>query len=188
MLRQLNQTLEQRSAELAAVNQALHLEITKRKRHEQQLAGQYRVSRILAESASLDEAAAKILQAVCESVEWDLGDIWIIDRQVNTLRCVEIWHSPSVEVAKFEAITRQIRFPPGVGLPGRVWVSGEPAWIPDVSSRMPTFPVHRLPLRTGCTGPSVSRSASEAKSSASSSFSATKFVNPIMTCFRFLPP
>ncbi len=132
MLGQLNQTQDQRTDELAAVNQALHSEITKRKRHEQQLAGQYRVSRILAESASLDEAAAKILQAVCESVEWDLGDIWIIDRQANTLRCVEIWHSPLVEVAEFEAITRQIRFPPGVGLPGRVWVSGEPAWIPDV--------------------------------------------------------
>jgi PAS domain S-box-containing protein len=129
---QLNQTQDQRTDELAAVNQALHSEITKRNRHEQQLAGQYRVSRILAESASLDEAAAKILQAVCESVEWDLGDIWIIDRQANTLRCVDIWHSPLVEAVEFEAITRQIRFPPGVGLPGRVWVSGEPAWIPDV--------------------------------------------------------
>jgi PAS domain S-box-containing protein len=48
------------------------------------------------------------------------------------LRCVEAWHLPSVSVPEFEAASRSTVFTRGVGLPGRVWASGEPAWIPDV--------------------------------------------------------
>lgn len=128
----MNTTLEQLSTELSMVERALKAEIAERMRREKQLTAQYRVSRILAEASSLEEAAAQLLPAVCESVEWDVGDIWIMDRQVNALRCLAIWHSPTVEISAFETITRQILFAPGVGLPGRVWASGEPAWVPDV--------------------------------------------------------
>ena len=48
------------------------------------------------------------------------------------LRCVEIWHKSSIEAPQFEAITRESTFAAGIGLPGRVWSSREPAYIPDV--------------------------------------------------------
>jgi C4-dicarboxylate-specific signal transduction histidine kinase len=48
------------------------------------------------------------------------------------LRCVETWHGESVAVPEFEAATRSMTFPPDVGLPGRVWSSRQPAYIPDV--------------------------------------------------------
>ena len=38
----------------------------------------------------------------------------------------------SVEAAQLEAVTRKSTFRKGTGLPGRVWETGAPAYIPDV--------------------------------------------------------
>jgi sigma-B regulation protein RsbU (phosphoserine phosphatase) len=37
-----------------------------------------------------------------------------------------------VDVSEFEAISQQIEFAPGVGLPGQVWESAEPIWIANL--------------------------------------------------------
>lgn len=107
-------------------------DITERKRAGQRLAAQYTVTRILAEAATLSDAAPRILQAICESLGWELGILWSVDRDAHVLRCVETWHMPSIGVAEFEAISRQRAFAPGVGLPGRIWASGAPVWIDNV--------------------------------------------------------
>jgi PAS domain S-box-containing protein len=114
-------------------------DITVRKRVERHLTAQHAVTQALADSATLMDAAAKILQATCESLGWDLGGLWIVDRETNVLRCLDIWHLPSVEFTEFEVLSRQTTFALGVGLPGGVWESGKPAWIPDVVSD-PAFP------------------------------------------------
>lgn len=107
-------------------------DISERKRFEQQLEVQYAVGRILVDAESLDEAAPRILQAIAEGLHWTLGALWMVDRQDNRLRCVATWHSPSMQVGVFEAVSRQTALPSGIGLPGRVLASGEPAWIVDV--------------------------------------------------------
>ncbi len=107
-------------------------DITERKRAEQRLRAQYTVTQILAEAATLQEATAKILQAVCECLVWDVGALWSLDKDAGVLRCVEVWHKESIEVPEFEAASRESTFMPGTGLPGRVWFSHEPAYIPDV--------------------------------------------------------
>ena len=114
-------------------------DITERKRVEKHLAAQHAVTKALADSATLMDAAAKILQATCESLGWELGGLWILDRDTNVLRCSNIWHLPSVEFTEFEVLSRQTTFALGVGLVGAVWESGKPAWIPDVVSD-PNFP------------------------------------------------
>ncbi len=112
---------------------AIKEDITERKQKERRLVAEHAVAQALAESATLDEASPKILQVLCEGLGWDLGGLWTVDCQNNVLRCVEIWHLPWFKVPEFEAITRKITFSPGVGLPGRVWASGKPAWIIDVT-------------------------------------------------------
>ena len=73
-----------------------------------------------------------MLAAVCESLGWEYGALWEVDRGGKTLHCVGTWHAPSLQVTEFVEISRTTRFTRGVGLPGRVWDSGRPAWIPDV--------------------------------------------------------
>jgi PAS domain S-box-containing protein len=107
-------------------------DITERKRAEQRLMAQHTVTQILAEAATLEDATPKILETVCEFLNWDFGALWSLDRQGVVLRCVEVWHKQSVEVAEFEATSRERTFASGTGLPARVWASRKPAYIPDV--------------------------------------------------------
>lgn len=109
------------------------IDITERRRTERRLLAQHAVTQVLAESATLNAPNPKVrvLQAICESLEWAVGELWSLDRQTNVLRCVETWHLPSVEVSEFMAVTQQITFTVGVGLPGRIWADAEPVWIAD---------------------------------------------------------
>jgi len=120
-------------------------DLTERKRAERRLAAQYEITRVLAESLSIEEAGPRMLQAVCQSLDWDMGAIWMVDRRANALRCIDIWHGASTGLEEFKALTSRMTFSPGVGLPGRVWAGGEPAWIFDVvlDANFPRAPVAR---------------------------------------------
>jgi PAS domain S-box-containing protein len=106
--------------------------ITERKRAEERLRVQHRVAQILAEAATIEEATPRILRAMGECLGWDVGTLWRVDREAEALRCVELWHKASIEVPEFERVSREFTFVPGLGLPGRVWSSLEPEYIPDV--------------------------------------------------------
>ena len=106
---------------------------------EKLLFAQYATTKVLAESANLAEAASGILQAICESLGWEFGALWTIDRNASALRCTDTWHPPAGEFTEFESLSKRSTFSQGVGLPGRVWDDGKPAWIPDVA-RDANFP------------------------------------------------
>src|SRR5437867_2324643 len=107
-------------------------DIEDRKRAEAFLAGEKRILEILAQAATLEEAAPKILQGICECLDWDVGALWRVDRDAGVLCCLEVWHRESLDVSEFEASTRARTIPPEVELPGRVWSIREFAYIPDV--------------------------------------------------------
>jgi PAS domain S-box-containing protein len=107
-------------------------DITERKRVEERLRVQHTVAQILAEAATIEEATPRILWAMGECLGWDVGALWRVDREAGALRCVELWHKASIEVPEFERVSRELTFVPGLGLPGRVWSSLEPEYIPDV--------------------------------------------------------
>src|SRR4029077_2035906 len=107
-------------------------DITERKRLEDRLRVQHTVTQILAEAATVEEATPRILRAMGECLGWDVGALWRVDREAEALRCVELWHEASIEVPEFERVSREFTFVPGLGLPGRVWSSLEPEYIPDV--------------------------------------------------------
>src|SRR5712671_1612179 len=107
-------------------------DVTERKRLEERLRVQHTVAQVLAEAATIEEASPRILRAMGECLGWDVGALWRVDREAEALRCVELWHKASIEVPEFERVSREFTFVPGLGLPGRVWSSLEPEYIPDV--------------------------------------------------------
>jgi len=107
-------------------------DITARIQSEKRLNAQHAVTKILSESTTLNEALSGILSTMCSTLEWDLGEIWLLDQENQVLRCSEIWHIASVEVSEFKVVTRQTTFSPGIGLPGSVWSKAKPVWVADV--------------------------------------------------------
>ncbi len=102
----------------------------------------------LAESSTLEEAAPRMLKAVCEALGWQCGAVWQVNRARDTLRCVGTWGEPGLPLGEFIAATLARTFPRGVGLPGRVWELREPVWIRDVTTDE-NFPRARFAAQAG---------------------------------------
>jgi PAS domain S-box-containing protein len=115
---------------------------------QRRLTAAHATARALVEASSLAEATPKILQSICESLGWEHGALWTVDRDHDVLRCSDIWTMPGRRFPEFDRLSRQITFARGAGLPGRVWATGEPAWIPDVV-RDPNFPRAQVAAREG---------------------------------------
>lgn len=122
-------------------------DISERKRVEWRFAAQHALNSILAESPTVGEAIPRVLKAICEAIEWEVGGVWWVDGRKEVLQLLDMWFSPELTAVPFKAINRSISFTPGEGLPGRVWHSGEPAWIADVQ-RDENFP--RRPAAAQC--------------------------------------
>jgi signal transduction histidine kinase/DNA-binding response OmpR family regulator/HPt (histidine-containing phosphotransfer) domain-containing protein len=104
-----------------------------------------------ANEAATVEAALQIgIDQVCAYTGWPIGDAFVLaDDGSGELVPTRIWHlDDSGRFATFRKVTEAARFPPGIGLPGRVLVSGKPAWVMDVA-RDPNFPRARAATDIG---------------------------------------
>jgi PAS domain S-box-containing protein len=108
------------------------MDVTERRRAEQRLLAQHRVTRILAEAATVEEAAPRILQALCECLECHLSIHWRIEPKEDVLRCASLWRVPAHAGARYELAVRADGVPRGSDLAGRVWASRAAACIADV--------------------------------------------------------
>ncbi len=98
----------------------------------QHLRLQHAIAHVLAESLTLAEATPRLLEAICRSSSWDVGELWMVDRAANVIRCAANWAEPSDrQLDEFATGAKEWVFAPGLGLPGGVWASGEPLWLTD---------------------------------------------------------
>jgi len=66
-------------------------------------------------------------------VGWSFGAAWQHDREQGDLRPAAVWNATGKpSVGRFAAASLEQRFGAGRGLPGYVWATGAPAWIPDL--------------------------------------------------------
>ncbi|MEG4393668.1 diguanylate cyclase [Microcoleus sp. BROC3] len=135
-------------------------DITKQQRIKNCQEAQYAVTHILSESSSLDSATPRILQAICQSFGWDIGELWTpaegeketrlgakIKSEKQPLWCLPLccpieetpcWRraavwQPAEEVSEFAENDPQITLPPGEDLPGSVSRRGSPQWITAIA-------------------------------------------------------
>jgi len=87
------------------------------------------------EARAVDETLRFCIRKVCEFAGWPLGHLYLTaENPSDGLFPTKIWHVE--EPGKFDIfqnITKDTPLEEGIGLPGRVLISGEPAWIMDVT-------------------------------------------------------
>ena len=117
-------------------------------RERRRLTAEHVAARVLLDATSIEDAAARILQAICESLEWEHGALWMVDRECDCLRCAQSWSVSPSRFPEFHAISNGMTFSRGIGLPGRLWANATPAWIPDVVADG-NFPRAKVAAREG---------------------------------------
>jgi len=106
--------------------------VVERRRAELRVRANYSAARVLADAPSPGEALPGILQAICENLEWDCGNVWIADVDGGRLIHAAEWHGPRMGLEEFGESASRVSFRPGVGMAGRVWSDGRPLWFPNL--------------------------------------------------------
>jgi signal transduction histidine kinase len=97
-----------------------------------------------------ESALTAVLRRFCEATGWVLGQAWTPAANGDVLTSTA-WWSNDTRLTGFRAENLAFTFASGIGLPGRVWASGQPAWIADVRDD-PNFPRAALARRAGLSG------------------------------------
>ena len=108
-------------------------DITERKRAQQMLDLEYAVARCLDGSDNASDALRAALRAICQIQNWDCGRFLRVDDAVGVLRLVEFWSVPNAAIQGFLAASKDFTYGPGAGISGKVWQSGQPLWIADIT-------------------------------------------------------
>lgn len=116
-------------------------------RQARRLAVQYEIAKAFAVADSLEEISELLLRTLVETLGWRAAGIWVLDADPTQLRCAAV-HPVEGPLARWADRSRELRLPIGVGLPGRVWESGEPFWIADTDSDE-NFPRRALAREVG---------------------------------------
>ncbi len=124
--------------ELSARSRELELEVARRSASQWRAELQCAVANALAAASTLQDAAPKMLEAICTRGGFALADLWEIDEGNGRLVPVDNWHVGLTHMETFKADTRTLSFRKGEGLPGRVWAAEAPVFIADLQKE-PNF-------------------------------------------------
>ncbi len=113
----------------------------------------HELASVASSRASSDDSLQQCLDMVCAYVGWPIGHLYVMASDASgELAPSNVWHLADPQAFEvFRSVTEQTRFTPGIGLPGRVLSSGEPAWIPDVQEDE-NFPRAKLAEDIGVRG------------------------------------
>jgi diguanylate cyclase (GGDEF)-like protein/PAS domain S-box-containing protein len=96
------------------------------------------LTRMLVEAPTLEVASRILLQRLCEELGWQIGQLWIRDREDDVLRLQDFWHAGSLEAGT--NVTNSVTTHPETDLPSQVVAAGKPVWIVDILSNSDAGP------------------------------------------------
>jgi diguanylate cyclase (GGDEF)-like protein/PAS domain S-box-containing protein len=109
-------------------------DVTREMREEQLLALEHRVVRCLAEADGAASVLRAVMQAVCETQGWELGRYFAVSKPAGVLRLAEVWRVPDPRMDPYVDLSHLLKLHPGEGVAGKVWQSGEPMWVADLTT------------------------------------------------------
>ena len=95
----------------------------------------YEITKMAGSTDSLTEALQGCVDTICQLTSWPVGHIYVPSEDGSQLVSSKIWFIKQGEeegISDFRKVTEETTFVKGIGLPGRIWATGEPAWIRNV--------------------------------------------------------
>ncbi|MFN8543741.1 MAG: ATP-binding protein [Candidatus Binatia bacterium] len=136
---------------------ALERSRRERRRMEDELRLLQTVTLEVSAAEDVDAALRVVLRRVCEATGWTYGQAWLPRADGTALVCGPAW-SAEDDLQPFRAASEALAFAPGVGLPGRAWLTAQPKAERDLFDRA-RFPraeaARAVGLRTGIALPVV---------------------------------
>jgi PAS domain S-box-containing protein len=108
-------------------------DISDRRRTEEEIRLLQTITQAITEAPDFEGALEIALCKVCETTGWNFGEAWIPHPRENILELSPAWYSSTESLNQFRRENEAFTFPLNTGLPGRVWASKQPEWIPDIS-------------------------------------------------------
>lgn len=102
----------------------------------QRAAVEHRVSQILGEARSEEQATPAILRALADGLAMQVSALWLIDGDRDLLACCATYDTGAPRFAAFLAQTRQMTCTRGHCLPGMTWRAGKPIWLEPVTASL----------------------------------------------------
>lgn len=92
------------------------------------------------------EGLALALKAVCEFAGWHYGEAWIPSSEGRVVELSPHWYirncvdsKTATSLEMFRLCSEGFVMAPNVGLPGRVWLSQQAEWIPNISAQSEAY-------------------------------------------------
>jgi PAS domain S-box-containing protein len=87
------------------------------------------VERVLEAATTVGEAAPQLLRAVATTLGWPAAELFLVNENTGELRAVGHWSDFAREPEDFFGHVPV----KGVGITGRVWLTGRPVWIAEIA-------------------------------------------------------
>ncbi len=91
------------------------------------------VTQAAAATSDVYAALSVTLSKVCETTNWVMAQAWIPREDGAAIECSPAWYCRGSGLEKFRTASQSFAFAAGEDLPGRVWLSRQPEWVPDVT-------------------------------------------------------
>lgn len=106
----------------------------------------YEATTLASETDSPEEALRACVETVCKITGWPVGHVYRPAEDNDFLVSSNIWSLTDQKTFRhLREVTGSTPFALGEGLPGRVWKSGDPAWIFNVEDDEDFARIHKRP-------------------------------------------
>ena len=129
-------------------------DITNLKRYQQRQTVQSSISKILAGSQNFTQAAPKILQVICETLDLFVGEIWVKSTNIvakQKIQCEIIWTKNPSQVSKLVEITQKSMYGIAEDIVGDIWLNNSFCWYDNQLQALDYYR-HNIALELGLKG------------------------------------
>ncbi|MGK7950060.1 MAG: adenylate/guanylate cyclase domain-containing protein [Xenococcaceae cyanobacterium] len=140
-------------------------DITNLKNYQQRQNIQFSISKILASSLDLKQAAPKILRVICENLNLTIGEIWIKSQQIlpqeidsqpenlggDLLKCEFVWSKNSQQINESIEITQKKEYRLFEDIVGDIWLNNSFKWYDNCLAKS-TYYRQKIARKLGLLG------------------------------------